>query len=55
MSVGCAVGSMILPVSRNFQSISKRSKREHDKNKDMTSLLLYPSARSVLDFGNVHT
>jgi hypothetical protein len=32
--------SMILPTSRNFPNISKRSKREHDKNKkDMTPFL----------------
>jgi hypothetical protein len=42
MSVGCAVGSMILPTSRNFPNISKRSQREHDENKDMTRYFALP-------------
>src|SRR5438552_3364949 len=36
-----AVGLMILSTSRNFPNISKRSQREHDKNKDMTRYLGY--------------
>jgi hypothetical protein len=51
MSAGCAAGSMILPTSRDFPNISKRSKHEHDKNNILTFISLIEKGRDGSNAG----